>query len=83
MPVGEARVVAAVLVALPLLAVRLVYTLLSDFANSKDFNLLDPDVWAYLGMAVVEEFSITAVFLVAGVLAPRVERGLGGVKTEV
>ena len=67
---GETRILYAVLTALPLLAVRLLYSLLADFANNSTFKIIDGNATAQLCMAIIEEFIVTVIFLIAGFVAP-------------
>lgn len=70
LPSGETRIYAAILFALPLLAVRLIYSLLVDFVNNSTFSTTGGDVFVQLGMAIIEEMIITIVFIIAGLVAP-------------
>ena len=70
LPWGEKRILIAVLAALPFLAVRLLYSLLTEFEDNSTFNILDGNVTVQLCMAVIEEFIVTIFFLVAGLAAP-------------
>ena len=70
LPMGEKRIVYAVLAALPLIAVRLLYSLLADFANNSTFNILFGNATVQLCMAIIEEMIVVVFFLVAGLLAP-------------
>ena len=75
---GEKRIVYAVLGSLPLLAVRLLYSLLVDFANTKTFNIVDGNPTVQLCMAIIEEFIVTIIFLVAGLVAPALDSLMHG-----
>ena len=70
LPWGERRVLIAVLAALPLLAVRLLYGLLADFKDDSTFGILGGNATVQLCMAILEEMVVTVFFLVAGVMAP-------------
>lgn len=70
LPKGEKRVLLAIVASLPLLAVRLLYTILADFEDNSTFSILDGNATVQLCMAVIEEFIIIIFYLVAGVLAP-------------
>ena len=76
MATGEARIYFAVLLSLPLLAVRTVYTILADFENNSTFSVLNGNAYVQLGMAIIEEMIITIIYLVVGVLAPRMGQQL-------
>ena len=81
LPPGEKRILYAVLLSLPLLAVRLLYSLLVDFDNNGTFNIIGGNATVQLCMAIIEEFVITYFFLVAGFMtsaATSVVNGTGG-----
>ena len=63
---GEKRLVFAVLAALPLIFVRLVYSALSVFAHSHDFNPIDGSIAVLVVMAVLEEFAVVLIYLLVG-----------------
>ena len=82
LPWGEKRILYAVLASLPLLAVRLLYSLLADFKNDSTFNTVDGNATVQLCMAIIEEFIVTLFFLVSGYVAPALQsmvNGAGGV----
>ncbi len=70
LPSGEKRILYAVLGSLPLLAVRLLYSLLADFKDDSTFNIVDGNATVQLCMAIIEEFVVTFFFLLAGFVAP-------------
>ena len=70
LPQGERRILYIVLASLPLLAVRLLYSLLVDFANNNTFSIVNGNPTVQLCMAIIEEFIVTVLFLVAGLVAP-------------
>ena len=81
-PRGEKYILFAVLASLPLLAVRLLYSLLADFEDNSTFNIVDGNVTVQLCMAIIEEFIVTFFFLIAGFVAPALGslmNGAGGV----
>lgn len=78
LPQGEKRILYAVLGSLPLLAVRLLYSLLVDFANNKTFNIVDGNPTVQLCMAIIEEFIVTVFFLAAGLVAPALDSLMHG-----
>ena len=59
---GEKRLFMAVVLSLPLLLVRLVYSIISTFTHAHSFNLLNGSVTVVLCMALIEEFLIVAVY---------------------
>ena len=78
LPWGEKRILGAVVAALPLLAVRLLYSLISDFADNNTFNILYGNATVQLCMAIVEEMIVTVFYLIAGVTAPSWKSLQGG-----
>ncbi|CAF9925420.1 hypothetical protein IMSHALPRED_006468 [Imshaugia aleurites] len=72
-PRGEKRILYAVLAALPLLAVRLLYSILADFVDNSTFNILDGNATVQLCMEIIEEFIVTVFFLASGFLAPALD----------
>jgi len=66
----DRRLVVAVALALPLILIRLIYSILSLFSHSRDFNMLGGKVVIWVFMAVVEEFAVVGIYLFAGYLAP-------------
>ena len=79
LPRGEKRILYAVLVSLPLLAVRLIYSLLADFVGDATFDILYGNATVQLCMVIIEEFIITALFLIAGFVAPALDSLPNGV----
>lgn len=65
-PRGEKRIYFAVLGALPLLAIRLLWSILATFGNNKDFSLNSSKPLIQLFMAVLEEFVIVCFYTLAG-----------------
>ena len=65
-PRGEKRIYIAVIAALPLLAVRLLWSVLSAFSNSSTFSILGGKPLVQLFMATLEEFFIVVFYTVAG-----------------
>ena len=78
LPQGEKRILYTVLGSLPLLAVRLLYSLLADFADNSTFNIVDGNATVQLCMAVIEEFIVTGLYLLAGFMAPAQDRLMNG-----
>ncbi|KAL6713245.1 hypothetical protein ACLMJK_009366 [Lecanora helva] len=70
LPPGEKRILFAVLASLPLIAVRLLYSLLADFKNDDTFNILAGNVTVQLCMAIIEEMICVAIFLASGITSP-------------
>jgi hypothetical protein len=65
-PRGEKRIYFAVLAAIPLLGVRLLWSFLSAFANNPDFSIIGGKPLIQLFMAVLEEFVIVCMYTLAG-----------------
>ena len=66
---SEFRILLAILGSLPFLAVRVLYSLLVDFANNGNFSIIHGNPLVRLGMSVIEEFVVAVVFILVGVLA--------------
>ncbi|RFU25705.1 hypothetical protein B7463_g10635, partial [Scytalidium lignicola] len=56
----------AVVLALPFILVRLIYSLISVFAHNSHFNLLTGSVIIHVFMAVLEEMAVVVIYLVVG-----------------
>ena len=75
---GERYLAFAVIVALPFIAVRIVYSLLAVFLHDHDFSLIDGSVPIWVAMAVAEEFLVVIFYLAVGWKAealPATKRG--------
>ena len=72
-PRKERRVPVAVVLALPLILVRLVYSACSIFLHDHLFNLVNGSVVVLVVMAVVEEFVVVVIFLTLGFLVERLD----------
>ena len=70
LPWGEKRILLAIMAALPLLAVRILYSLLADFKHDSTFNIVDGNATVQLCMSIIEEMIVMVLFLVAGITAP-------------
>jgi hypothetical protein len=68
---GENRLYLAVVLALPFLLVRLVYTGFSTFSYNPKFNILDGNTTIFICMALIEELIIIIIFEVAGLALRR------------
>ncbi|RFU28336.1 hypothetical protein B7463_g7992, partial [Scytalidium lignicola] len=66
---GERRVGQAIILSIPFIAIRLVYSLLAVFSTNPKFNLLTGSAIIWLVMAVLEEIIVVIIFLVAGYVA--------------
>ncbi|KAK3173483.1 hypothetical protein OEA41_006812 [Lepraria neglecta] len=63
---GEKRLLLAVILALPFILVRLVYSTLAALTHFHDFNLLTGSVAIFAIMAVAMEFAVILIYLVIG-----------------
>ena len=70
LPNFEKRALIVVLVALPFLFVRLLYTTLVGFKVNGAFSVVKGNPVIYLCMAAIEEVNITIMFLVIGLTTP-------------
>jgi len=68
-PISQRRVLHAVLLALPLLAIRLLYSTLAGFSTSNTFSAAHGNPYVLLGMAIVEETIVVLLYTAAGVAA--------------
>jgi hypothetical protein len=65
-PSQDKRLVWAVLIALPFIFVRLVYSLISVYSHNHNFNLLTGSVAIRVVMAVLEEMAVVVLYLAIG-----------------
>jgi hypothetical protein len=70
-PLAQRRILHAVVLALPLLAIRLLYSLLANFSTSGTFSTIHGNPFVQLGMAIVEEIIVVVLYMAAGVAALR------------
>lgn len=68
---SQTRIFLCVMVALPLIAVRLLYSLISDFGDNPQFSLVNGDETIRLGMCSIEEFIVVIMYTILGVVTPR------------
>jgi hypothetical protein len=68
---GQTRIFLVVMLALPLIVVRLLYALISVFGTDPQFSLIDGDEKIRLGMASIEEFLVVIMYTILGVFTPR------------
>lgn len=76
---GEKRIFFAVLAALPLLAIRILYSILAAFSHWKAFSLMDGNTYVQLIMATLTELVIVIMYTLAGLT---VEKGSNREKTQ-
>ena len=65
-PRVEQRTFLAVGIALPFVAVRLLYSVLADFSYNHDFSAIGGNVGILVGMATVEEFVVVLDYVILG-----------------
>ncbi|KAJ5711287.1 hypothetical protein N7488_005443 [Penicillium malachiteum] len=77
---SQKRIYICVFFALPLIAVRLPYSLISDFGHDAKFSLIDGDPSVQLAMATIEEFLVVLMYTILGVVTPQssIDRAVGG-----
>ena len=63
---GERRLLLAILLSLPFLFVRLIYSCYVAFANEARFSLISGSVSIMLAIGVIQEFVIVMIYLVTG-----------------
>ncbi|TVY86190.1 hypothetical protein LAWI1_G008766 [Lachnellula willkommii] len=70
---GEHRLFYAVVVALPFLTARLVYSCFSTFTRNKNFNLITGNTTILLCLALLEELAVVIIFEGVGLTLKKVE----------
>lgn len=70
---SQTRIFVCVLIALPLIAVRLLYSLIGDFSNdpNNQFSIINGSPKIQLAMATIEEILVVLMFAILGVFTPR------------
>lgn len=77
-PSGAKRILFGVLVALPFIFVRIIYSILADFLNnSSTFSLFGGNVTVQLCMSIIEEIIVTIVYIGVGLAASSVRDDRG------
>ncbi|KAI9685199.1 MAG: hypothetical protein M1822_004786 [Bathelium mastoideum] len=73
---GDRRLVYFSLASLPFLFVRIIYSAIVIFENNKSkvFSILAPNIWAESFMEILEEFIVVILFLVTGIVTPKIAR---------
>ena len=69
-PSGEKRILAAVLLALPLVIPRLLWSILAYFASIPTFNLITGSIIVRACMSTLEELLIIIMYTVVGLIVP-------------
>lgn len=70
---SQTRIFICVLVTLPLIAVRLLYSLIGDFSNdpNNQFSIINGSPKIQLAMATIEELLVALLFSLLGVFTPK------------
>lgn len=63
---GEKRIYLAVVVALPILLIRIIYSALSTFSKDNKYNVLTGSTTLFLCVCLLEEFIIVVIYEVTG-----------------
>lgn len=65
-PSDEKRLIAAVIIALPFILVRLIYAAISVFLNNHHFNSVTGSIVILVVMAILEEMVVVTIYLAIG-----------------
>lgn len=68
---SQKRLFLGIFLALPFIAVRLLYSLITDFGNNPKFSFVDGDAAIQLGMATIEEIIVVLMYTILGLMSPR------------
>lgn len=63
---GEGRIILAVACSLPLILVRIIYSMVAAFAHNSSFNLISGSVTIMLFMVVLAEMAVVAIYTIVG-----------------
>lgn len=77
-PNKERRIPIAIGLALPFIVVRLTYSVLSVFVHNRLFSVATGSATVRLGMAVVEEFVVVAIYVILGILVDKLDASSKG-----
>lgn len=72
---GEKRLLLAVSISCPFLAIRVIYALISDFAGNSAFNAIYGNITIYLCMDVIEEIIVVLICVTVGITVRKVPKG--------
>ena len=70
-PSGEKRVLFVLIVSLPLLGVRILFSLLAYFSTISTFSPINGNVLVRAFMSILEEILIVIAYALAGILVPK------------
>ncbi|KAL8704101.1 MAG: hypothetical protein Q9201_002735 [Fulgogasparrea decipioides] len=76
-PGGEQRIFFAVLLALPFIFVRILYSILTDFLDNSTFRLFNGSAMVHLWMAIIEEIIVAIVYIAVGLTTSSVKGDRG------
>jgi hypothetical protein len=65
-PSEDKRLVWAVIIALPFIFVRIIYSLISVFSHNRHFNFITGSIIIHVFMSVLEEMAVVIIYLVIG-----------------
>jgi hypothetical protein len=70
---SQTRIFVCVVAALPLIAVRLLYSLIGDFSNdpNNQFSIVNGSPKIQLAMATIEELIVVLMFAILGIFTPK------------
>jgi hypothetical protein len=77
---GEMSLILAVSLALPFLAVRVLYALLAAFSHNKQFNPVTGSTTTALFMDTFQEMIVVLIYLVAAIKTPAIPQATNGEK---
>lgn len=71
---GEKRIYLAVVVALPILLIRIIYSALGTFSTDRKYNVLTGSTTLFLCVCLLEEFIIVVIYEVTGLTLVKLEK---------
>ncbi|KAJ4400377.1 hypothetical protein N0V91_008733 [Didymella pomorum] len=78
LPIKERRVPIAIGIALPFIAVRLLYSVLSVFLHNHLFSVANGSTAVRLGMAVIEEIVVVGIYVTLGLFVDKLNASTKG-----
>jgi hypothetical protein len=72
---GEKRLLVAVALSIPFIAVRLVYALIADFSHLRSFSLVSGKTTIYLCMDVIMEIAVVIIVIAFGLTLRIIPKG--------
>ena len=77
-PSGEKRILFGVLLALPFIFVRILYSVLADFIDNSTFTLINGNSTVRLCMSIIEEMIVATLYIATGWTADSVRDNNSG-----